>query len=62
MKGAFGGIEKALCKYLSAMLEYDSRKYNIGLRIAPLGDRRCINIVILGMNRISGGINISTDL
>jgi hypothetical protein len=62
INGAFGGIEKALCKYLTAMIEYDSRKYNVGLKIAPLGDRICIYIVILGMNRISGGINISTDL
>jgi hypothetical protein len=62
MEGAFAGIEKVLCPYLTAMLEYDSRKYNIGLKIVPLGDRVYINMAVLGMNRISGGISFSADL
>ena len=62
MEGAFGGIEKVLCPYLTAMMEYDSRKYNIGLKIVPMGDRIYIDMVVLGMNRISGGISFSVDL
>lgn len=62
IKGAFGGIEKVLCPYLTAMMEYDSRKYNIGLKIIPLGDRVYIDVAILGMNRVSGGISFSVDL
>jgi hypothetical protein len=62
MEGAFAGIEKVLCPYLTATLEYDSRKFNIGLKIVPLGDRVYINIAVLGMNRISGGVSFSADL
>jgi len=62
MKGMFTGIEKDLCKYLTAMLEYDTYKYNAGLRINPFGDRIYIDVDLLGMNRISGAMNISIDL
>jgi hypothetical protein len=62
MKGIFAGIEKDLCKYVTAMLEYDTHKYNLGLRIAPLGNRIYIDVAVLGFKRISGGMNISVDL
>jgi len=62
MKGAFAGIEKELSKYLTVILEYDTQKYNAGLKIAPLGDRVNIDIVLLGFDRISGGMNVSFDL
>jgi hypothetical protein len=62
MKGTFAGIEKGICKYLTVMLESDTHSYNIGLRIAPLGKRMNIDVVVLGLNRISGGMNVIIDL
>ena len=62
MEGAFAGIEKVFCKYLTAMLEYDTQKYNFGLKISPLGDKIYIDVAILGLDRISGGMNFSFNL
>lgn len=62
LQGIFAGLETQLYKSISAMLEYDSKKFNIGLRIAPLADFIYINVVALGLNHISGNINISFDL
>lgn len=62
MEGAFAGIEKALCKYVILMLEYDTQKYNLGLRIEPFDDKIHIDVSMLGLSRISGGMNISFGL
>lgn len=62
MIGPFAGLEKKLCRYLTVMGEHDTRKYNVGLRITPWGDRTNIDLVVLGLNRISGGMSISFGL
>lgn len=62
MLGPFAGLEKKLCRYLTVMGEYDTRKCSLGLRIMPWGDRTNIDLVALGLKRISGGMSISFGL
>jgi len=62
MLGLFAGLEKRLCKYLMVMGEYDTQKYNVGLRITPLGEHANVDLVILGLKHISGGMSISFGL
>lgn len=37
MVGVFGGLEMRLTRYLAIMGEYDTKRYNVGLRITPWG-------------------------
>lgn len=62
MVGTFGGLEKKLGKYFTVMGEYDTQKYNVGLRTTLWGDRLNIDLVALGMRYISGGMSISFGL
>jgi len=62
MLGIFVGLERKLGRYLTVMGEYDTRKYNVGLRITPWGDRINIDLVVLGLKRISGGMSVSFNL
>jgi len=62
MSGMFGGVEIHLCKFLAVMGEYDTKKYNAGLRITPFGDKISIDIDALDMRRVSGGASFSFGL
>ncbi|MCX6013648.1 MAG: hypothetical protein NTV30_09685, partial [Chloroflexi bacterium] len=62
MDRMFVGVDARLCRFLTIMGEYDTIKYNMGLRIMPLGDIANIDLVVLDMKRISGGISFSFDL
>lgn len=62
MIGVFGGVEIEFHKYLTVMVEYDTRKYSAGLRIMLWGDRVNIDAVALGLKRLSGGMSIALDL
>ncbi len=62
MLGVFAGLEKELCEYLSVMGEYDTQKCNVGLRITPVGEYVNIDLAILGLKHISGGMSISFGL
>lgn len=62
MGGMFVGVDARLCRFLTIMGEYDTTKYNMGLRITPLGDIANIDLVVLDMKRISGGISFSLGL
>ncbi len=62
MNGMFGGVEIHLCKFLAVMGEYDTKKYNAGLRITLFSDKISIDIDALDMRRVSGGASFSFGL
>jgi len=62
MSGVFGGVEIHLSEFLAVIGEYDTEKYNAGLRIMPFGDKVNIDIDVLGMKYISGGTSFSFGL
>jgi len=63
IKGGFAGLEVPFFDaILSIMLEYDSQKYNAGLRIIPINDWICIDLIMLGLKYLSGNISFSFDL
>jgi len=62
MVGTFAGVEIKLCRFLVAMGEYDTKKYNAGLRVTPFGDKISIDIDALDMRRVSGGVSFSFGL
>jgi hypothetical protein len=62
MLGFFAGADKKIGGSLTFMAEYDSKKYNMGLRLTPAKDRINLDIAFLGFKRISGGMAVSLDL
>ena len=62
MIGAFAGLEMKLFRYLAVIAEYDTQKYNVGLRLKLWGDGTNIDLVLLGLKHISGGMSVSFSL
>lgn len=62
MIGLFAGLEKRLCRYLAVMGEYDTKEYNVGLRITPWVAWVNIDLVAMGLKGISGGMSVSFNL
>lgn len=60
--GTFAGMEMKLFRHLVAMAEYDTQKYNVGLRLKLWGGDANIDLVMLGLKHISGGMSVSLNL
>ncbi|MBD3180692.1 hypothetical protein GF312_00265 [Candidatus Poribacteria bacterium] len=62
MVGFFSGVEKHIKEYITFMGEYDTKRYNFGIRFTPFRDWLVMDVVFLGAKKISGGLSVSVNL
>ena len=59
--GVFGGFDAKLNKFVTVMTEYDAERVNIGTRLNFLPHTK-IDIVLLDMRAVSGGLSFGFSL
>ena len=59
--GLFGGLELGLHKYINLMLEYDTEKFNSGIRF-NFFHRMQLDVDLLHLDTLSGGVNFKFKL
>lgn len=62
MVGIFGGLEMSISRYLTIMGEYDTRRFNAGLRVMPWDDRANMDLIFMGLRGLSGGMSLAFNL